>query len=274
MRLRMLIVTVWMLVPGLSWAANCCQVGAGACNIIPPLTHGQNGWTGSVCGTTLTGVNCVAKLDATVNLASGDCLTLGSGVTLDLNGHAINCTSGSCGSAVLNTSSSGGSGAVAIENGDITGPWTTAINVTGGTNSTVSEMVVDGAVTGISGVQGTIDHTVVRNSRDLGIDLVAGKDLSIVVLRDNGLSTNGYGLKINGVPTSSDVDHALFIGNYYHVNYAGTGGTAPSATSSQFQGAVGCDCRQSSSGNCFTATNCFVMPSASSPNTLEDAFVP
>lgn len=142
--------------------AACCAVNGGPCNKTPPLVHGvpNGGWEIPVCSTTLSGENCVAELDATVNVSSGSCITLEEGVTLDMKGYAFNCTSGACGTAITNTDSGGSSNKTQITNGDITGCWNRGINVTGGTNSTVTEMYIDlagscsGATDGISLVRG------------------------------------------------------------------------------------------------------------------------
>ncbi len=178
----LLAVAFLALTPAASDAANCCSVNGGSCNIIPPLTHGQSGWMGAVCGTTLSGINCTAKLDADVSTSSpNDCITLGSGVTFDLDGYTMNCTAGStsaCGTAITNTASSSASGAVTIRNGDIVGRWATGILATGGTNSSVDDVVIDGATSmGISGVRGLIERTVVRNVLGSGVELQPGKDI-------------------------------------------------------------------------------------------------
>lgn len=273
---RWLLVGALLLVPVHGWAVNCCKVNGGTCNIIPPLTHGQTGWMGSICGTTLEGTNCTAKLDTDASASSGDCITLGMGVTLDLDGHAIDCT-GSCGSAVLNTNSGGSSNAVTITNGDITGAWTTGINVTNGTNSSVSEILVDGAYIGISKVRGKIDHTVVRNSSYIGIDLNAGDDLESVVLRNNGNTAyQGYGLKLSSTVSSSNFDNVLFIGNYANVWHSNASGK-PQVQRSEVQDAVTCDCFISNflfSACAASATSCLDFTNATTPNIVGDTFLP
>lgn len=266
-----------LFMPSLGLAANCCQVGTGACNIIPPLTHGQNGWTGAVCGTTLTGTNCTALLDGDVQVTSGDCLTIGRGVTFDLNGYKFDCTGASCGSAIINSDSAGSSAAVTIKNGDITGPFEYGIEVTGGTNSSVDELLVDGADTGISGVRGPISDTVVRNSEIGGIDLYPGADLKNVILRDNGVGTSGWGLKLTGSTSTSDLDNVLFIGNHDNVYKLNASGTA-SMQRSEMQMAGSCQCHLVVTGFwdlCYPdASGCFTMQNPTTPNMIDDAMVP
>ena len=263
-------------VPSIS-SASCCQVGAGPCNIIPPLTHGQNGWTGAVCGTTLSGTNCTALLDADVTVTSGDCLTLGRGVTFDLAGKKIQCTSGGCGKAIINTDSAGSSNAVTIQNGDIIGPFSYGIQVTGGSNSSVNEILVDGADIGISGVRGPISDTVVRNSGTGGIDLYPGEDMDNVILRDNGVPTNGWGLKLTGNTANSDLDNVLFIGNYDNVYKLNASNTA-SLQRSEMQTAGSCNCHLVVTGFfdiCYPLANgCFTITNSTTRTFVDDAMIP
>jgi hypothetical protein len=216
------------------------------------------------------------ELDADASASSGDCLTLGSGVVLDLKGYAIDCT-GSCGTAVLNTSSGGSSAAVQIRNGDITGPWATGIGVTGGTNSAVSEILVDGADTGISNVRGKIDHTVVRNCSTLGIDVYPAEDLESVVLRNNGnTAADGYGARVSGSGGSTSMDNVLFIANRHHLHWDNAGGT-PSVQRSEFQESVTCDCYLDAGPPlqfCVPANSCISITNSTTPTIIDDGFYP
>lgn len=274
---RVLMGGALVLAPSLAWAVNCCQLGTGPCNIIPPMVHGVSpGWTGPICGTTISGTNCTARLDTDGSASSGDCITLGSGVTLDLNGFALDCTSGSCGTAILNTNSGSGSAAVVIKNGDITRAWTTGILETGGTNTSVTEIHVEGAATGIADVRGTIDHTVVRDASTLGIDLYPGEDLNSVVLRNNGNSAaNGYGMLLTGSVASSSLDNVLFIDNRVHIHWDHATGV-PSMQRSEFQNAVTCGCyMESGFGNfCNPANSCVDITNSTTPTIEEDIFYP
>lgn len=277
MRMRIsLVVGVLALAPSLAWAANCCSLNGGPCNIIPPLVHGVSPWTGPVCGTTISGTNCTAELDADVNAASGSCLTLGSGVTLDFNGYTLNCT-GSCTTAVLNTSSGATTAAVKIESGAISGPWATGVSVTGGTNSSVAEMVVAGCDTCISSVRGKIDHTVVRNCPTLGIDLYPGEDLESVVVRNNGNSaSNGYGLRLTGSTGSTTMDNVLFIANRVDMHFDHASGT-PSVQRSEFQEAVTCGCYLDLGPPlqfCLSADSCLTITNSTTPTIIDDDFFP
>src|SRR6185369_7296876 len=152
---------------------------AGLCQFdsIPNLTsvtYGTSPWT-TFCGHTISGSGsggCTATVPSgsgTVgNIGSADCLTLGSGVTLELSDITINCTGTNCGNAIVNTNSGGSSAAVTIKNGNVTGCWTTGLVFTGGSNSTVSGIALDGHTTagactrglnaGINGARGTVSR--------------------------------------------------------------------------------------------------------------------
>src|SRR5689334_22053263 len=83
---------------GTASAVNCCSLNGSSCSLIPPLVHNSQFWTTPFCGATVSGTNCTVELDADQNVASGDCITVGAGVTLDLKGHSLICTSTACGS--------------------------------------------------------------------------------------------------------------------------------------------------------------------------------
>lgn len=268
-RLGIIAAVLLTLLPSSAFAANCCAVNGSTCNIIPPLTHGQNGWTGSICGTTLSGTNCTALLDTGASVAAGDCLTLGKGVTLDLAGFNLECTSSSCGSAIKNTDSGGASSAVQIKNGNIVGAWAFGVTSTGGTNSSVSDLVVDGSDIGISNIRGLIERVVVRNSASIGINLKAGEDLKNSIVRDSG----GYGLFLDGNFAATDLDNILLTGNYHSVgkiNY----GSGPTLTRSDLQQSTGCHCINHASGSCINVVGCMVVPNSTTVTFVDDTIIP
>ena len=257
---------LWAMAPFAAEAANCCSVNGGTCNIQTPLTHGQNGWMGTVCGTTLSGVNCVAKLDASVGSSSGsDCVTLGSGVTFDLNGYTMTCTGSPCGIAIKNTSSGNTSNAVVIKNGAITGPWTTGVAVTGGTNSSVTDLTVTGAGTGISGVKGSIEYARVYDSTTTGIVLAAGKDLAKSLIEGNptGLSMPDANY------TGTDIDDVFFVNNGYSINDQGSGADMQRSC---MQMASTCHCYANVGGTtaCHDIDDCVTITNSGVPTFVDD----
>lgn len=285
---RIFTAAVLTLFPVSAMAVNCCAINGGTCNLIPPLTHGDTGWTGAICGTTISGTNCTAILDANASASSGDCLTIDKSVTLDLNGKIINCTSGNCGIAVKNIDSGGAANAVVIKNGDITGCWQSGISETSGTNTSVTDVLVDlagscttnGGAVGISGIKGTIDHTVVKNAGYVGIELAPGKDLKSVIVRNSGNRAayfgNGYGVlaSSSGASTSS-FDNILLIGNYN--NFARYVSPIPSLQRSELQEAVMCNCIGNVGGSdvCVTDINdCFNISNSTTPTFVDDAMIP
>lgn len=164
-----------------------------------------------------------------------------------------------------------------MTNGDIIGPWATGVSVTGGTNSSITDLLVDGAGVGISGVRGPIDHVVVRNASTGGVALYPGMDITNSILRNNGnTASHGYGLFLSGDNHAGHVDNVLLTGNYNNVYK--TVGYSPTAQRSEFQDAVSCQCLSdlgafgihcnSPSAGCMSFTN------STTPSMIDDALVP
>ncbi len=264
-------VTALSPVPAL---AACCALNGGPCNIIPPLVHGISPWTGSICGSTISGTSCTAELDANATASSGDCLTLGAGVTLDLNGYTINCNSSDCGNAILNTASSSGTGAVSVTNGDITGCFSGGVAQTGGSNTTVSELKIDlaGSCTnntshGLFYITGLIDHTVVANARGTGVWLMGGKQLKNSIVRDSGT-----GIYYSYFGSSAAFDNVLVFGNDVNIQNATPASGIPSMQRSEIQLAGTCDCKNNTV--CTDISNCVTFTNSTTPSMVNDAFVP
>lgn len=268
------------LLPATGFAANCCSLNGGACTAPATITHGTSPWTGAVCGSVITGTNCTAILDANVSVASGDCITLGRGVTLDLNGYALNCTSGQCGGAILNTDSAANPNDVDIENGDITGCWTVGIAQTQyqGSDTNVSDIFIDldgsctgvGGSTGIAFIAGKIDRTIVKNARSIGIFLLEGEDVTNTKVSgtDNG-SGSGTGIVVTGSGTS--FDNVLLTDNVINVHF--NGGQPASMQRSELQNASVCQCRLSNS-TCPAISSCFTISNSTTPSFIGDAIIP
>lgn len=269
-----LFVAVMLALAPVSAQAACCAMNGGPCNIIPPLKHGIFPWTGAVCGTTISGTSCTVELDANVTDSSaGNCLTLGSGVALDLKGYSLTCTDSSCGDAITNTASGSGTSAVSITNGSIIGCWTSGISVSGGTNSSVSDLTIDkvggcsGGSYGLFYIAGTIDHVVVKNAADRAVWLTSGKQIKNSIIRDNGI-----GIWTSYNSTSNSLDNVLMYNNDVHFQNA-TPEYQPSVQRSEFVGATTCNCKNNTV--CDADTACFdFMNNTTTPSMMDDAIVP
>jgi hypothetical protein len=254
--------------------ATCCLNG-GPCNITT-LVHGVSPWTGAVCPTTIASSGgCIATLGSTNGTAtSGDCITIGAGVTLDLNGRTLDCTDDLCGSAIVNTGSGGGSSAVGIQNGDITGCWSNAINVTAGTNSSASDLLIDKTANGacangthgISYMRGPIDHVVIKNAGGIGIALTSGEDVTDSIVRNSGT-----GIAMYTVSAATEIDNVLLLGNDTNIVNLSAGSTKPSMQRSELQDAT-CDCRDGSS--CVDVATCLTFTNSTTPSFVGDAILP
>jgi hypothetical protein len=252
-------------------ATNCCSLNNGPCNIFP-LVHGTSPWTGNVCGSTISGTNCVAQLDADATASSGNCITLGAGVTLDLKGFAIHCTSGSCGTAVYNTTSGATSSKVMVEDGSITGCWTDGIFADLGTNSSATNMTIDlsgsgcqGTV-GISGLKKSINTTVVKHASTC-IDIIGanGVDITDSMVRDCSIGINSIGA------STSTFTNVQSLHNDVNVKLFGTG-SATHANAVSLQDAATCNC-ENGSGSCLgTITDCLTFTGATS--FVDDTLLP
>jgi hypothetical protein len=251
---------------------NVKAADAGTCQFdtIPNLTfvqYGTSPWT-TFCGHTITGSGsggCTATVPAgsgPFNVASGDCLTLGSGVDLDLGGNTINCTGTNCGAAIINTNSGSSSAAVKIKNGTVTGCWSDGVVCNGGTNSTVSAMTLDGSPTGaactrslnagLHSVRGTISRCTVSGWLS-GIYLYPGEDV-------NDCSVYGNYVGIDNVGATSAVSNVynddLHANGYAFKNV--TGGTyKPKVQSSSIADDGGaCNCIDGSLSCINNITDC------------------
>lgn len=161
-----------------------------------------------------TGKNCVLKVfvDSTGRSGSANCLTIGKGVTVEMNGHSIACDSSSCGTAIeVTNSSSGTNNKVVLNSGTITGCWATAVKATAGTDTTVSDFVVDmsaigscsaNGVTGIAGELKQVDHTVVADASGTCIGIHSGT-LTRSLARDCGTGVQAGALDLNQVVISN-----------------------------------------------------------------------
>ena len=267
-----------MLMPAAA-SADCCRVNGGDCNITPPLIHGQSGWLGDVCGTTLSGTNCTAKLDADVTWSTvdADCLTLGSGVTLDLDGHTMTCDVSSpdfCGTAVYNTTSSSGIGKVLVKNGAIVGRWGAGIEAVGGSSSSAADLVMDGP-TGLYNLRGGIDRVTISNCAT-GIELWPGSDVTDSMIRDCGIGISA--VWSFATYATSEIDNVVLLRNNYSMfgTVTGTGGP-PSMQRSEVKYPGLCNCAYLDGSNpnqCRSFAICADVHNTTTPSFIEDEITP
>jgi hypothetical protein len=267
----MVMAPIFMIAFASSAVAACCSLNGGPCNIIPPLVHGVSPWTGSVCGSTISGTSCDAELSGDVNASSGDCLTLGSGVTLDMKGATLNCTSGGCGKAIINTSSGGSSNKVVIQNGVITGCWSRGVSVEGGTNSSATQMYVDLAGSGcqgdvgLYGLRAGADHVVLKHA-----DICyywGGGDLQHSVIRDCDLGAKD-------LYTTASITNVQFLNNDVHVNTHDAGTDTIDTHSSSFQYAGTCTCIDRFSACVTPIEDCLDISASGNESFVDDAILP
>lgn len=269
-----------------AFAGTCCDVNNSGCIYTSPMTFGTGAWP-TLCSSikTSAGNTCVANVPSGTtpigNVSSGDCITLGAGVTLDLGGATLNCTSTSCATGILNTTSAGASSAVSVKNGKVTGCFANGVAFTGGTNSTISGTVVDGATTAgspctnalqscLQTPRGTTSRVRVLDCF-VGISLSAGEDMNDSVIENSYVGI--YGQATSSIST---VNNVQFLGNGYDVMNLSNGTYKIKVLSSSLQDTVGCPCVDSNT-NCITpVTNCmnFGTGSVGDATFVDDTFYP
>jgi len=260
-RVALLVAAAFVMIaaPRDASAVNKCCVPGQACvlhdaNNLVFDAAGVHCPNNNFCGCTVSGENCKLHITSDLNTSTTDCLTLGAGVTFDLEGHALHCTGSDCGLAIHNTDSAGASSKVVIKNGTISGCFDAAVYVDGGSDSSVADLNIDlgasctnglsfqgGAKSvGIIGLRGTIATTQVHHT-NVGVMLNSGEDIV-----DSVLSDNVHGL-IGGTSTSA-IDNVLFADNSAaHIwEYHGT--FDPDIIGSSFIGATTCNCSLTLSG--------------------------
>jgi hypothetical protein len=244
----------------------------------PNLTYlqfGQSPWT-SFCNHTISGTGsggCTATVPANsgpINWSSGNCLTIGSGVTLDLGGITINCDTTNCGAALANTASGSGSAAVSIENGTITGCWNTGIVASAGSNVTVSEMTLDrtstagspcaaGLNAGLHSIRGDIDRVSVSGWLS-GIFVYPGKDVNDSSIYNNYVGIDNVGANSSG----NDFVNLDLHSNGYAFKNVTAGTYKPTVKSTSIADDSGaCNCIDSSL-SCVSITSCVDFGSSTS----------
>jgi hypothetical protein len=143
------IVAIGMLLLGCvastnAFAANCCVDGV--CNVYATtLNTGTAPFASGLCGHVISGSGATCKIIMQQDeaVSSGDCVELADRVTLDMNGHTLECT-GTCGTAIDNTDTST-SNPVKIEGGGfIIGCWSDGATAVADTyNATITDVHID-----------------------------------------------------------------------------------------------------------------------------------
>ncbi len=198
------------------------------------------------CGL-IEGDNCKIKLTGNEDFSGTTCMELGDGVTLDMHGYTLNCTAADCGYGVINSASSGAADKVLIKNGKITGCFDAGIYVNGGTDSSVTDMVIDlglsctnsSSSTGISAPRGTISRVEVYHT-NVGVWLASGGE----TIEDSVLKDNVHGMIAAGVGT---IDNVTFQENSAAHIWEYKGSFDPDISGSTFTG-TGCNCSMTPSG--------------------------
>ena len=239
---------------------------------------------GNLCGCVVSGTNCEMRLTANASTNSGDCLTLGAGVTLDMNGHSITCGDDNCSSAIVNTASSGAANAVVIENGFISGCWVRGIYVSGGTDSEVTGLDIDlarvgggacnpgGLTAGILTVRGTVSDVTVANAFS-GIYVQPGEDVIDSLVRDSYIGLDGLGTSAS----MGNITNVQLLNNGYSMKNHNPGVNIPDVVNLSSQNPVsGCHYIDNA-GSCATnITDCvdFGSPPSGRKSFVDDAILP
>lgn len=151
------------------------------------ITTSGDPFFGTICGRTVHGTGtggCTITFehDATAS-ANADCLTLGEGVTIEGDGHNIDCPSGSCGSAVriLNYS---GNGNTNVQNLSITGCFSHGVRGQTNTSNNATDLQIDLLGSGCQGGVGVsgmskAEGVFVANASNYGIDASTVRDVQV-----------------------------------------------------------------------------------------------
>lgn len=180
--LKLMLLCAALAVPAMAIAGTCYLDDPG--NGTPLVSPIQAGGTGNdfgasptLCGHEVHGTSCVLQVNVdSTGSASTDCLTLNSGVTVEMNDHTITCSSATqCGTGINVVTSGNGTSQVVLNSGNIAGCWTIAIKP-GQSFTEVNDFQIDCAATGSCASDGdygigsasgasarTVNDTSVRN---------------------------------------------------------------------------------------------------------------
>jgi hypothetical protein len=238
-------------------AIDCCFVddpNQQTCYVSPIQSNEE--LSGGVCGHTITGSNCLMQIkdDVTVTVSApfGDCLTIGPGVTVDMEDHTFTCTSTvfpwGCNSAFVVAGSGGTSQKVAVKNGVFAGCWYAGAVRRGagsGTNHSVENVTVDGTNLGQCGSRGngingifTVTGVLVTNTLDYGVKLdLSGAKVEHSILRNNVADA----IESTGV-SGQTINNVFLIDNAYGVNKTADTASTIATKGSVIRDSIGCNC--------------------------------
>lgn len=234
-----------------SSAVNCCYVDdPGKTTCIANSVNSTNTivFPGStVCGHTVEGSNCILEiLNNQTGSGGSTCLTLGRGVTVDMNNtYSFTCSAGTkCATAIKINDSAGSANKVIVSNGTIAGCWTHGISQLAGTNASAENVTIDLAATGscpgdgdYGAVVNTVSESLIKNASVRG---VSASLIEHSIVRDNAAGV---------LPSGGTIDNSLIIDNDYNIRREVNGlylvpmGDV-TLKSSAVQSADTCDCAQ------------------------------
>jgi hypothetical protein len=240
------------------------EAAAGDCNIngnlysstsgTPVRTSTNGTFNGQVCGFTVYGPNgnCFLKIDNSDTVSTGDCLTVGEGVTITTDGAAtLGCTSSLCDDGI--EKSVLGSGNTEIDGLKFEGCWLHGID-TITTSDTYSNITMDvGAygtcwtlTTGIGGSPNLIDHVDITGGNDttgLGTTCIS---TSAATVRDSIVRNCRIGVSMT---SATSIENSVFSANEIALRSNVPG----ELSGSHF---IGNDCVCDVSGSCQAVTSC------------------
>jgi hypothetical protein len=262
---------VAIVLPTQAFAGLCCVSGTTPC-VDSPVSTSDTPFASGVCGKTVTTAGCEVIISSSVSYSgSGDCLTLGRGVKVTGNNRTIDCTSGSCGTAINVTQS--GSGTTIVNNLNITGPWTQALynsfNTTGSQANYV-DIDLEGNTNAVAGIDGfkTIDRCTAT-----GIPNGAG-----YVLRGSatvtGSSTLGNRNGVHILGWDNVLDNTLLAHNTNQLFNTGGANYGIDLQGVTMYDAINCDCGHGTGvGTCYFAWSTCSSVSGTRVSFINDAAI-
>ncbi len=244
MRIRNLLTSSFafsvLMIPVHAYAANPCVIdGNTGATYATPLTLGttHNPGAGQIaCGHTVSGTGCTVQLTADLN-AYGSCISLGRGVTLDGNGHALHCDSSMlCAMQAVLTepTTPTGSGNTVVRELTLSGCWNAGLVHTNTNTAIAEDVVIDypelescdefcifgqcarGPGSGITSFT-TVERASIVNATH-GVYLNANN----ASVEDSVIRDCNTGVSTNGTATGTTLLNCLLDGNTQSVS-AGTG---------------------------------------------------
>lgn len=215
----------------------------------------------TLCGHEVHGASCVLQVNVdSTGSAGSHCLTIGSGVTVEMQGHSITCaTSTKCRTAINNVGSASGTSQVQMNDGIILGCWESGIH--GTPFADVSNFLLDGAAIGSCAGSGdygigaasglaarNVDDVVVRNFAQ--VCLVTASNSTVTYAVAHGCGTTGFQCG-TGV-SSATLDTIVAYDNGFNVKRDNSSGANCTLRNSVLHSSGTCDIANNS-GSCSTS---------------------